>query len=432
MPRINTEQHGNERPRLPRRSLTPSIVVTLVMATLSLVSLSAQSGGWNQWRGATRDGRVTNFTVPATWSDRPTQVWKVSGAGIGHSSPVVAGNRVCLFSRIGEQEALTAYDVTTGKQVWRQTYDAPYQMNSAATAHGKGPKSTPVVDRGVAFTLGISGILSAFDAATGRVLWRHEFKQDYQGTPPDFGASMSPIVEGDHVIAHVGGARGGAIAAFVRTTGAQRWAWKGDRPAYASPIIASFGGTRQLITQTQSHVVGLAAADGRELWRIPFTTDYDQNIITPVVTNGLLIYGGLSKPTTAVRLVQQGAAWKPEQVWQNADVPMYMSSPVVAGGMVYGLTHRNRGQFFALDSKSGKTLWTGPPRQGDNAALTVAGSVVIATTTEGKLVIFRQSPKAFELIRDYTLADSPIWAHPAFHGRGVLVKDAETLSFWTF
>jgi outer membrane protein assembly factor BamB len=230
----------------------------------------------------------------------------------------------------------------------------------------------------------------------------------------------------------VGGAQGGAITAFARTTGAQRWAWKGDGPAYASPITASLGGTRQLITQTQSNVVGLAPEDGRELWRIPFTTDYDQNIITPVVVDDLLIYGGLSKPTTAVRLVREGSAWKSEQVWQNADVPMYMSSPVVAGSVLYGMTHRNRGQFFALDTKSGKTLWTGPPRQGENAALTVAGSVVIATTTEGKLVVFRQGIKAFELIRDYTLADSPIWAHPAFHGRGVFVKDAETLSFWTF
>jgi outer membrane protein assembly factor BamB len=404
----------------------------IVLLLLSSMSLASQSKDWNQWRGAARDGRVTNFTVPATWPDRPKQAWKVAAAGIGHASPVVVGTRVFLFSRIGEQEAVTTYDVSTGKQVWRQGYDAPYQMNSAATAHGKGPKATPVVDRGHVFTLGISGILSAFDAASGKVLWRHDFKKEYQGTPPDFGAAMSPIVDGDHVIAHVGGVRGGALVAFVRASGAQRWAWKGDGPAYASPVIATLGGTRQLITQTQSNVVGLAVADGRELWRIPFTTDYDQNIITPVITNDLIIYGGLSKPTTAVRLIQEGSAWKPQQVWQNPGVPMYMSSPVVAGGVLYGMTHRNQGQFFALDTKSGKTLWTGPPRQGDNAALTLAGNVVIATTTEGKLVVFRQGPKAFELVRDYTLADSPVWAHPAFRGRGIVVKDAETLSFWTF
>src|SRR5688572_25699682 len=111
-----------------------SILAVLTTLMLSLAALSAQSQEWNQWRGAARDGRVTTFAPPASWPDRPKQAWKVAGAGIGHSSPVVAGDRVFLFSRIGEQEAMTAYDAATGKPVWRETYDAPYQMNSAATA----------------------------------------------------------------------------------------------------------------------------------------------------------------------------------------------------------------------------------------------------------------------------------------------------------
>jgi outer membrane protein assembly factor BamB len=197
-------------------------------------------------------------------------------------------------------------------------------------------------------------------------------------------------------------------------------------------VIATFGGTRQLITQTQSNIVGVSPADGRELWRVGFTTDYDQNIVTSVISNGVLIYGGLSNPTTAVRPVQQGGAWKLDRVWENSDVPMYMSSPVVAGNVLYGFTHRNRGQFFAVDMASGKTLWTSAPRQGDNAALTVAGELVIATTTEGKVIVFRQNRNAFQLVRDYTLADSPVWAHPGFHQRGILVKDEQTLALWAF
>lgn len=404
------------------------LIVCGVIASAAV--LSAQPQDWNQWRGPKRDGSSSNFTPPAAWPERPTQVWKVD-AGIGHASPVVAGNRVFLFSRVGEQEALTAYDAATGKRLWREAYEAPYQMNSAATGHGKGPKSTPVIHRGQIVTLGISGILSAFDAVTGKVRWRHDFRKDFPSTSPDFGASMSPIVEGEHVIAHVGGATG-AIVAFDLTSGSRKWTWKGDGPAYASPIIATFGGTRHLITQTHSNIVGLSPADGRELWRVGFTTDYDQNIITPVVAGGLLIYAGLSKPTIAVRVVQDGGGWKLQEVWRNADVPMYMSSPVAAGGVLYGLTHRNRGQFFALDAATGRTLWTSPPRQGDNAALTTAGELLLATTTEGELAVMRQGKQGYDVVRKYTVAESPIWAHPAFTARGVVVKDAETLSFWTF
>ena len=406
-----------------------AILLALTLVTTTALTF-AQNADWNQWRGPRRDGIVQAFTAPSAWPDRPKQLWKVP-AGIGHSSPVVSGNRVFLFSRIGEQEALTAYDAASGKQIWRQAYDAPYQMNPAATSHGKGPKSTPVVDRGRIVTLGISGILSAFDAATGKVLWRHDFRKDFTSREPDFGASMSPIVDGNHVIAHVGGADDGALIAFSLADGARRWTWKGDGPAYASPIIATFGGVRHLVTQSQRHVIGISPADGRELWRIPFTTDYDQNIITPVVADGMLIYAGLSKPTTAIRLVQEGGSWTPQPVWQNAEIPMYMSSPVVVNGVMYGLTHRNRGQFFAVEATTGNPLWTSPPRQGDNAALTVAGHLLIATTTGGELVVMRQG-KTYELVREYALADSPFWAHPAFHAGTVIIKDAETLSAWSF
>ena len=408
--------------------MTLKIFVCALLAGGTLVSAQAQD--WNQWRGPRRDGVVLNFVPPAAWPERPKQVWKVP-AGIGHASPVVSGDRVYLFSRVGEQEVLTAYEVDSGKQVWRQGYDAPYQMNPAATTHGKGPKSTPVIDRGRIFTLGISGILSAFDQATGKIAWRHDFAREFSPSMPDFGASMSPIVDGDNLIAHVGGPSG-AIIAFNRATGARGWTWKGDGPAYASPIIATFGSTRHLITQTRAHIIGLSPADGRELWRVPFTTDYEQNIITPVVAGGLLIYSGLSKPTIGARVVQEGGAWKLQEVWRNEDVPMYMSSPVASGGVLYGLTHRNRGQFFALDMATGKTLWTSPPRQGENAALVAAGTVLLATTTEGELVVMSMSKQAHGVVRKYTLAESPIWAHPAFTPAGVLVKDAETLSFWTF
>jgi len=395
------------------------------------MTLAAQSPDWNQWRGPARDGVVRSFTPPAIWPERPAQAWSVD-AGIGHSSPIVSGGRVFLFSRVGEQEALTAYDLATGKQNWRQAYEAPYQMNPAATGHGKGPKSTPAVDGGRVHALGISGILTTFDAASGRVVWQHDFKKEFRQTSPDFGASMSPIVDGVQVIAHVGGAAGGAIIAFDAASGARRWTWKGDGPAYASPVIATVGATRHLVTQTQSDIVALSPRDGRELWRQPFTTDYDQNIVTPLVIGDVLVYGGLQKPMVAARITRAGGAWKLVEVWRNPDVPMYMSSPVASGGVIYGFTQRNRGQFFALDAASGRTLWTSPPRQGDNASLAVAGDLILATTTEGALVVMRQGSTAYQLIRTYTVAQSAVWAHPAFAARGILVKGADKLSFWTF
>src|SRR5690349_20293828 len=178
--------------------------------------------------------------------------------GIGHASPIVDGQRAYVFARKGEQEVAQAIDLATGKSVWTAAYDQPYTMNSAATAHGKGPKSTPVLAGGRLFTLGIAGTLSAFDAATGKVLWRHAYDQEF-GPPPDYGTAMSPLVDGNLLIAHVGGIRGGALRAFDPATGATKWSWAGDGPGYASPIVFVSGGVRQIVTETKTKVVGVDA-----------------------------------------------------------------------------------------------------------------------------------------------------------------------------
>jgi outer membrane protein assembly factor BamB len=405
-----------------------------IAAILALLftTLAAPAGqDWPQWRGPQRTGVIEGFKPPAVWPERPKQVWKVQ-AGAGHASPLVVSGRVYVFARTGEQESLSARDLTNGKEIWRQAYDAPYQMNPAATAHGKGPKSTPVHDRGRIFTLGIGGVLSAWQAQDGRLLWRRDFKKDFKSTVPDFGVAMSPMVAGDALILHAGGIDTGAVLALDPAAGTTKWAWKGDGPAYASPIVAELAGTRQVITLSQRHVIGLALADGALQWQIPFTTEYDQNSVTPIAVGDLIVYGGLSKPTTAIRVSRAGAKWQTAEVWQNPDVPMYMSSPVVVDANLCGLTHRNRGQFFCLDARSGKTVWTTKGREGENASMLTAGSLLFAMTTEGELVVMRANLGQMETVKRYTVAESAVWAHPVLTGSGLVVKDADTLAYWVF
>jgi outer membrane protein assembly factor BamB len=406
--------------------------VPFVLALLScMFAASPSAQDWNQWRGPSRTGGTAAFKRPSTWPERPKQVWKAQ-VGTGHASPVVAEGRLYVHSRLGEKETVTAFELASGRQVWQQAYDAPYQMNPAATSHGKGPKSTPVYDRGRLFTFGIGGVLTAWSAKDGRTIWRKDFRADFKSTSPDFGVAMSPAVAGDLLLVHAGGIESGALLALDVATGAVRWSWAGDGPAYASPIVADLAGVRQVITQSKQSIVGVGLADGKRLWQIPFTTDYDQNSVTPVVAGDLLIYSGLNKPTTAVRIRSTAGRMSVEDVWKNADVPMYMSSPVVSGDYLYGLTHRNRGQFFCVDVKTGKTMWTTRGREGENAALTLAGDLLVATTTEGELVIAPASPKGFEPIKRYTIAESPVWAHPAIAPNGVAIKDAETVAYWVF
>jgi len=386
---------------------------------------------WPQWRGPNRDGVVASFTAPKVWPDKLKTVWKVQ-AGIGHSSPVVAGRRVYLHSRQEENEVASCFDLDTGKLIWHDSYPTPYMMNPAAASHGKGPKSTPLVYDNKLYTFGISGILSCYDATAGKLKWRREFSKQFKATSPLFGSATSPIAHNGLVIVHVGGHDSGALIAFNADTGEMKWSWNGDGPGYASPIVFGSGATAQIVTQTQKSIAGFSPQTGEQLWRIPFETEYVQNIITPVVYKQTLIFSGLDKGTMAVRVIRVAGKWQAVTNWQNPDVSMYMSSPVASGDYLFGLSHKRKGQFFCLDARTGKTLWTSDGRDGDNAAIVAAGSVLFLLTDASDLLIAKNGATGFEVVKKYSVAESPTWAHPVVTNKGILIKDRTTLALLSF
>jgi outer membrane protein assembly factor BamB len=374
-----------------------------MLTWLLLLSLVAD---WPGWRGPHRDGVV--LEEPQTWPEKLNLKWKTE-VGIGHASPIMAGGSIYDFARQGDQEVVVSIDPANGKIRWKQQYPAPYKMNPAAVSHGEGPKATPLYANGKLYTFGINGILSAFDAETGKPLWRLDFKN-----APDFGTAMSPVFDHGLVIAHVPS----GLTAFDASTGAVKWAWNGDSPAYSSPIVV--GG--QVVTQSHSNIIGVEAGSGKLLWKIPFTTEYDQNIVTPVVYKDTLIFSGVDKGVFAVR--------DGKTVWTNKDVSMYMSSPVMQGDLLFGFSHLKKGQIFCLDARTGATLWTGPPRGGDNAAMLVSSTTLYALVPDGQLLIAKPTAMGLNEIRHYEVAESPTWAHPVVLADGVLIKDLKTVARW--
>jgi len=403
------------------------LALTEVVLIATPVVMFGQGAGadWPQFRGPNRDGVVASF-VEQAWPDRLTQRWKVE-VGEGHATPVLVGDRVYTFTRQGANEVVQALDAATGKAVWQTRYAAPVTVNPAARAHGPGPKATPTFANGRLYTLGMGGIVTAFDAASGKQLWQKPAGK----VLPLYGTSASPLVDRGLVIAHVGGHDQGALTAFDANTGEVKWSWAGDGPSYASPLAADVDGVRQIITLSQDNVIGVSAADGRLLWRRPFKTEYTQNIINPLLVGNTLIIAGYQNPTAAIRLVRKGGQWTTENVWENPGVSLYMSNGVIVGDTLFALSHRNRGQYALLDVKSGKTIWTGMPRQAENAAIVRAGNVVFSLEDDAELVVGRVNPSGFQELKRYTVANSATWAQPVISGNRVFVKDVSALALWT-
>lgn len=382
---------------------------------------------WPQWRGPNRDGSLPSFTEPKAWPENLTQRWKIE-IGIGYATPIVVANRVYAFSRQNDDEVMRAIDTASGTVIWESKYAAPFTQNSAAARHGAGPKSTPAFADGRLFTMGMSGIVTAFDAATGKRLWQ-------TAVPPvaqTFHTAQSPIVDRGLMIIFVGGTNQGALTAFDPATGAVKWRWTGDGPAYGSPIITELGGTRQVITFSQKNLIGVDAASGQLLWSVPFEARSTTNAITPLVYGGqTVIVSGQGKPLTAYTVAKRDGKWAADLAWQNEQLQMAFSNPVLVGEAVFSLSPLNSGQFFWADAKTGKTLWTSAPRQAGNAAIVRAGNLLFVLKDDAQLMVARSQPGGFEALKTYTVANSATWAAPVISGNRIFVRDISTLALWT-
>jgi len=405
-----------------------AIILLLLSGFLTAAGQARQAASdVTQWRGANRDGAQTGFTAPAAWPAQLTQRWKID-VGSGYATPIVVGNRVYVFSRQGEEEVMSGIDAAGGKVIWRTAYAAPFEMNSAARPHGPGPKSTPVFFNGRLYSIGMTGSVTAFDAATGKQLWQ---RPGSMPVPMYTSHAFSPVIEGQHVIFHVGGHNKGALTAFDLNTGQVRWEWSGDGPGYGSPIVADFGGVRQLVTITQGKLVGVNAATGALLWEQVLVSPNFTNSITPVRYSDTVIVWGHGGPMTALTITRSGSQWTTAPAWEAPDLPGRMSNSVVDGDVMYGLTSRNMGQYYVMDVKSGKTLWSSEPRAAAQAALVRAGNILFSLENDSELIVFRPGRTGLEELKRYKVADADTWAQPAISGNRIFVKDVSTLTLWT-
>jgi outer membrane protein assembly factor BamB len=401
------------------------LLANVLMICLLTSVVNAQD--WSQWRGPERNGVIPASYAPKAWPESLQRVWRVE-MGEGYASPLVSRGKVFVHSRQDPEEIVTALDYATGKALWQQKYPAPFTKNQYAVKMAKGPNATPLVVGNRLFTLGVTGVVNAWDTNSGKLLWTKDFSKTVDTSKLFCGTAASPLLFNGLVIVQVGSdVHGGQILALDPATGASRWEWKGAGPGYASPVIIDVAGSQQIVAMTDGSMVGLDSK-GAELWSVPFPDEWHENIVTPVWTGTNLIVSGPRQGTHAFSVSQTAGKWQATEVWKNAEVAMYMSSPVFGDGLIYAHSEKRKGQFVALDAKTGQVRWITEGREGEHASVMLTPANLVFLTNNADLIVARRGSAKFEVDKKYDVAESATWATPVFLGNDLLVRDATGLT----
>jgi outer membrane protein assembly factor BamB len=399
----------------------------LFIIALVLIANPASAQEWSQWRGPARDGQVSAANSPSSWPASLKRSWRVE-VGEGYSSPVVSANRAFIHSRRDPDEIVFAINVASGQILWQQKYLANFKKNQYAVNMAKGPNATPLVLGKRLFTLGGSGILTAWDTATGRRLWTNDYSGTVDSSKLFCGTAASPLEVGGNVVVQVGSdVHGGQLIALNPATGAELWNWKGPGPGYSSPVLIQLAGKTQIATLTESSIVGIDARTGQQLWSTPFPDEWHENIVTPLWTGSRLVVSGTRQGTHAYELKQVAGKWEAVESWKNPDIGMYMSSPVFGDGLIYGHSARRKGQFVALNAETGKVRWITEGREGDHASVLMTPASIVFLTNGADLIVVPRNSEKFTVERRYDVADAETWAIPVLIGKDILVRDATGL-----
>jgi outer membrane protein assembly factor BamB len=400
------------------------------LVVLAAGSVPAWAGDWPQWLGPNRDNSSSEKVVP--WKKAPKVLWR-KAVGEGNSSPVVAGGRVFIHAKVeGEnEEEVIAFDAKTGKRLWRKTYPRP----AFKSLYGNGPRATPAVVGGKVYTFGITGVLTCFEAAKGKQLWQVDTLKKFGAKNLFFGMACSPLVEGKHVLVNVGG-KGASVVALNKDTGEMDWKSQDDKASYSSPIIFGKGKERQVVFLTGLGVIGLSPADGTLFWRFPLRDLLFESSTTPVKAGDLLMASSITYGSVGLRLKTAEGKPAAEKVWKNKALTSYFSTPVAVGKEhIYMVTGANPLMFGkkasatlrCLEAKSGKELWNRPNVGKYHACLLRTGDNKLLMLEEaGNLVLLDPSPKEYkELARAKVSGET--WAHPALSDGRLYVRDKKEL-----
>ncbi len=400
------------------------IFSAVIVFFLSAAAIRADD--WPQWLGPRRDGTSLEQAVLDSFpAGGPKVVWQ-RDVGEGYSGPVVAGERLILFHRVGDEDVVDCLQAVTGKPQWKFAYPSNY---SDSVGKGDGPRSTPLITGDKIITLGAEGTLHCLTLDEGKKVWSRSLTKEYKTPLGYFGIGSSPVAEGNLLLVNVGGPQAG-IVAFDLADGKEAWRATKDPPSYSSPVVCTVDGVRHAVFFTRTGALVLDPKTGKvrydQYWRARINESV--NAATPLVIGDLAFFSA-SYDTGALllKLRKDGA----EKVWEDGDIMSSQYNTCVhLDGHLYGfdgrVDSRTPPTFRCFELKTRKVKWD--KAEFGNGSMVLADGRLIVLTEKGDLCLVQATPAAFrETGRARLLEAGPCRAQIALANGRLYARDLKKL-----
>ena len=416
------------------------------MAAFSALTAGERSAGsdWPGFLGPTGDGKSPEKGLSKSWQENgPPLLWHIP-VGEGYAAPSVARGRLFLFDRHGDKMRLTCVHARTGDEIWRSEYSTDYED---LYDFSNGPRAVPVIDGDRVYTFGPEGRLRCHRLEDGGLIWEVATAPVFGVVQNFFGASSVPVVEGDLLIAAIGGSppdspgiqsgkvvgNGTGIVAFDKRTGKVRYKTADELASYSSPVVTTLGDRRWGFYLARGGLIGFEPASGKVEFDFPFRARKLQsvNASNPVVVGDTVFITESYGPGSAVLRVRPGEY---EIVRRDANprtqtMSCHFMTPIHHEGYLYGSSGQGSGEaeLRAIEYDSGKIMWS-EPGLGRATLLYVDGHLVVFTE-RGRLLLIEATPERYHVLADATpripeaakpdgqLLSYPTWSPPVLaHG----------------
>ena len=365
----------------------------------------AAAGDWPNWRGQDYDGISKEDGWNPAAVGKPEVAWKAE-VGAGYSAVAVANGKVYTAGNFNKDtDAVSCLDAASGKLLWKHEY--PESL--APKYYSGGCSATPTVADGKVYFASKSGKVFCLDADGGKVIWKTKFDRKM----PVWGFSSSALIAGKAAVFNAGSAG----MAYDKNTGAVLWSSADDTCGYATPVPFEHNGKAGLLLFAKDTLTAVDPEDGEMLWSYPWKTQHDVNAADPVISGGqAFISSGYGRGCSVVDF----SGPEPVKVWENKKMRTHMSGPVLIGGHLYGF---DENRLTCLDWKTGAVKWIEKsPKKG---ALMGAGDKLIVLGERGRLAIAEATPDAYREIAASQVVPGRCWTMPVLAGGHIYVRDAE-------